>query len=264
MNRSDAKKRFDGLSQQFEAEFSPEILGETALRIAWMERARRLTSDVFGPQDGLYSEFEKCVNLSSTYESVDAHDKKTVGRQWFGDVDQWLDKLEVSIDVSDVLSDEKFYQTRLFTLTYPLISALVAVLVTLYFSSKQFDSEQALIDSRIEQENKIELAGVMAEFEFWVKGVPLDQADSVRAITSDFNRRGMIQHGPYVLVLTEWARRKRFSIDSARTSYFAQINALGGDTLSLKAPHKLSFDLMGHFKRMGLTRNLHAYGVDTL
>ncbi len=257
MKRSDAKRRYKRLRHEFDVEL--DSCGESILN-KWVEKARRLASDAFGPQDPLCTDIERCMNRSENFIDSDQLEYPIISKAWFKDVRSWLERLAISIDASDKLEEFKLHQAWWFAYFWPVLVGILFFFLNMYSADRQFDAEQALIDSRIKQENEIELASVMADYEFWVKSVPMGLADSIEAIREDFASRGLYRSGMVVMAEINFARRKRFNMDSARTSYFAKISALGGDTLKLNPPRKLPLKIFSN----PLGADLRKLGVDTL
>lgn len=240
MNKSEAKRRIKELRVGFEVQFSSEVLEEQSVRAEWLDKAARLAADIFGTQDDLYKRITSAQDLSEAYDrELDNEKMLALGREWYLTVETWLDRMSANIQHGTNFDMTELQNTKWFVMLYPLLLACLVGFFNYLYSQRLSDAEQRFLREQIENDNQKELASVMAEFEYWGKGVQLGLADSIEAIAADFASRGVYNSGGYIKAVHNWALRKRFSIDSARSSYYARISSLGGDTATLNAPRRL-------------------------
>ena len=267
MKKSEAKRRINELHYRFQVQFSPEVLQETSVRNAWIDEAARLAADIFGIKDELYKRITEARELSETYEKESSEEKRLeFGRKWHQTVESWLEKMSDNIQYGTNFDKTEIQNTIWFVLLYPLLLVGIAAFFNYLYSQRLSDAEQRFLREQIENENQNELVSIMAEFEFWAKGVQRGLADSIEAIAAEFASRGVYASGGYIKAVHDWALRKRFSMDSTRSSYFARISALGGDTTALNAPRKLGVrvdkSLSGLAKRLNI--DISHLRLDTL
>jgi hypothetical protein len=267
LKKSEARTCIKKLRTEFELLFTPEILEDKWEKSNWLSEAARLSADAFGTQDRLYKRITKAQDLSEEYELEKSEEKKTVlGREWYRTVESWLERTSANIEYGTDFDKTEIQNTKWFVLLYPLLLAFLVAFINYLYSQILSNAEQRFLRQQIENENRKELASVLAEFEFWAKGVQVGMADSIEAIAADFASRGLYSSGLYIKAVHNWALKKRFSIDSARTSYFVRISALGGDTTTLNAPRKLGVradrSLEGLAKRLNI--NISHLRLDTL
>lgn len=240
MKKSEAQKRIEDLRTSFELLFAQNVLEERTVRAEWLDNAVRLAADIFGNDDQLYKRIISAQELSKVYEIEPEGKKKLIlAKEWHSYVADWLDRMSANIAHGTGFDKTEIQNTKWFVIAYPLVLIAVAALLNYFHSQSMSNAEQKFILEQIENKNRIELSSVMAEFEYWSKGVQVGLPDSLAAIRWDFSNRGVYYSGGHIDAVHKWALRKRFSIDSARSSYFARISSLGGDTTKLKAPRRL-------------------------
>jgi len=240
MKKSEAKRRIKELRDGFDMLFAQDVLEEKSVRAEWLGEAVRLAADIFGNQDDLYERINLAQNLSEAYDREPDDEKKSaLGQDWHLTVGTWLDMMTTNIQYGDNIDKTEFQNTKTFVFLYPLFPVILAAILGYFYAQRLADAEQIFIQAKIENENKKELACVMVEFEYWSKGVQVGLADSIEAIAADFVSRGVYNSWGYIKAVHNFALRKRFSLDSARSLRYARISSLGGDTASLNAPRRL-------------------------
>lgn len=267
MKKSEAKRRIQDLRIGFETQFALYALSEQSVRSEWLDIAIRLTADIFGTQDELYKLIISAQDVSEECgKTFDTVDKSKLNQKWHHNVDNWLNRMSANIHHGTNFEETEIQNTKWFVVGFPIMLAILVTIFSYLYSQKLLDSEQRFLLEQIENENKIKLASVLVEFEYWSKGVQAGHVDSVESIAANFASRGVYQSGGYIKAVHKWALRTRFSLDSSRSSYFASISSLGGDTSTLNAPRKLGvrvdLSLSGLAKRLEI--DISHLRLDTL
>lgn len=257
MKKSEAKRRIAELRGSFDVQFASEVLEEQSVRNNWLDQATRLAADLFGVHDDLYKRIILAQGMSDAYEEeLDVEKKLVLGQKWYQTVVTWMEKMSTNIRHKTDFNKVEFQNTKKFVILFPILLVLIASYVNYHYTQKLLGTEQKFLLERIDNEDQIKLASIMAEFEYWNKGLQMGQADSMEAIAADFASRGVYQSGGHIKAVHNWALKQRFSMDSARSSYYARISSLGGDTTTLNAPRKLGMNIIRHLSELAKRLNV--------